>query len=237
MCGQCAAIMRFKGHTKEHTVTTQVIDNTRMTPIMGIDFWKPHNVVFDLKNNHITIEIEEEGGSVTQEVIRCWCQDAKSETEAAVLIDHLSEVQEAQQWSQQNIHQVSAVQVASIQNGESELQKQIADIEQLMSSKNVTTSCRATEDMLIPPGHRERQAVTATVDMPADQLHCTMVFEVNGIKAVADIDHEEEEDTPELLSESESEIDSESDSEEDSNSELGEENDKRIFVLNCIHLF
>ena len=91
-----------------------------------------------------------------QEVIRCWCHDAKPETEAAVLIDHLSEVQEAQQWSQQNAHQVSAVQVASVQSEESELQRQIADIEHLMSSKNVSTTCRATEDMLIPPGHREK---------------------------------------------------------------------------------
>ena len=131
--------------------------------------------------------------------------------------------------SQQNAHRVSAVQVASIQSEESELQRQIADIEQLMSSKNVTTTCRATENMLIPPCHWERQAVTATVNMPADQLHCTMVFEVNGIKAVTDIDQgefdqEEEEDTPELVSESESETDSASDSEEDSNSESGEEN-------------
>ena len=45
LCGQCAAITRFKGHTKEHTVTTQVIDSKRMTPIMGMDFWKPHNAV------------------------------------------------------------------------------------------------------------------------------------------------------------------------------------------------
>ena len=153
LCGQCAAIMRFKGHTKEHTVTTQVIENTRMTPIMGMDFWKPHNAVFDLKNNHITIETEEEDGSITQEVIRCWCHDTKAETQAAVLSEHLSEVQEARQWSQRNAHQVSAVQAASIQSEESELQKQILDIERLMSSDNVTTTCRATEDMLIPPGH------------------------------------------------------------------------------------
>ena len=100
LCGQCAAIMRFKGHTKEHTVTAQVIDNKRLTPIMGMDVWKPHNAVFDLKTNHITIETEEEDGNVAQEVIRCWCQDAKAETEAAVLIDHLNGVQEAHQWSQ-----------------------------------------------------------------------------------------------------------------------------------------
>ena len=48
LCGSTAAIMRFKGHTKEHTVTTQVIDNKIMTPIMGMDFWRPHNAVFDM---------------------------------------------------------------------------------------------------------------------------------------------------------------------------------------------
>ena len=77
-----------RAHTKEHTVITQVIDNKRMTPILGMNFCKPHDAVFDMKPNHITIETEEEDGSVTQEVVKCWCQDATAETEAALQQQH-----------------------------------------------------------------------------------------------------------------------------------------------------
>ena len=63
--------MRVKGHTKEHTVTAQVIDRSRMPPILGIDFWKPHMAVFNMKESVITIETEEEDGSITVEHIDC----------------------------------------------------------------------------------------------------------------------------------------------------------------------
>ena len=44
LCGNTAAVMRFKGHTQEvqPTVTSQVIARSRVTPILGMDFWKPH---------------------------------------------------------------------------------------------------------------------------------------------------------------------------------------------------
>ena len=47
LCGQTAAEMRFHEGSKVHTVTTQVIDKQQMTPILGMDFWQPHNAVFN----------------------------------------------------------------------------------------------------------------------------------------------------------------------------------------------
>ena len=53
--GSTAAVMRFKGHTKEHTATAHVIGRSRITPILGMDFWKPHVAVFNMKGNVMTI--------------------------------------------------------------------------------------------------------------------------------------------------------------------------------------
>ena len=105
-------------------------------------------------------------------------------------------------------------------------------------SKQVNTTCRSTEDIMIPAGHKLMRAITATVDEPASNLHCTVMFEVTGTKQTAQIDpkefdwetstvpetnplpeHTSESDSdvePDLSSESETESDKESDKDTDS---------------------
>ena len=108
LCGSTAAVMRFKGHTKEHTVTTQVIDRSRMMPILGMDFWKPHVAVFNMKENVITIETEQEDGGITIEHNACWSEE-RSMTAATVasLQEQLVDIQKASTWAQQETSNVS----------------------------------------------------------------------------------------------------------------------------------
>ena len=131
---------------------------------------------------------------------------------------------------------MSAVQAGDIAQQEEYLQTQVREVEQLMS-QHVNTTCRSTEDIVIPAGHKLMRAVTATVDEPASNLHCTMMFEVNGTKQTAPIDPDEfdwesetvtdicpvsehtsesdSDDEPELISESETESDEDTKEEED----------------------
>jgi len=70
LCGQAAITIRFEDSEYEHHVTTQII-KSNITPIIGMDFWKPHHAVFDMKQNVITIETTEEDGSTIVENIPC----------------------------------------------------------------------------------------------------------------------------------------------------------------------
>ena len=141
LCGSTAAVMRFKGHTKEHTVTAQVIDRSRMTPILGMDFWKPHMAVFNLKENVITIETEEDDGNTTVEHIDCWSEErSRKANTAAVLHDQLVDIQRANTWAQQETNTVSTVQADDIAQQEEHLQTQVREVEQLMSKQVNTTS-------------------------------------------------------------------------------------------------
>jgi hypothetical protein len=207
LCGSTAAVMQFKGHTKEPTVTAQVIDRSRMTPILGMDFWKPHMAVFNLKDNVITIETEEDDGNTTVEHIDCWSEErSRKANTAAVLQDQLVDIQKANTWAQQQTSTVSTVQADDIAQQEEHLQAQVKEVEQLMS-KQVSTTCRSTEDIIIPAGHKLMRAVTATVDEPASNLHCTMVFEVIGTKQTIQIDPSEFEWKEDTVTKQTSQID------------------------------
>ena len=84
-----------------------------------------------------------------------------------------------------------------------------------MAYKDMTVTCRATEDLYLEAGHRCEYAVMASVDVTADKLHCTMVFEAEGTIAAPQVDtsddrHEDQDwltdsdddgdSTPDLLS-------------------------------------
>ena len=66
LCGSKSAVVRFKGHTKEHTATAPVIGRSGMPPILGMDVWKPHLAVFNMKENVITID------SLNSDIRRRW---------------------------------------------------------------------------------------------------------------------------------------------------------------------
>ena len=92
LCGSTAAVMRFKGHTKEHTATAQVIYRSRMTPILGMDCWKPHMAVFNMKENVVTIETDEKDGTTTVEHVDCWSEERSRKAETvATLHDQLGD--------------------------------------------------------------------------------------------------------------------------------------------------
>ena len=65
------------------------------------------------------------------------------------------------------------------------IDEQIEQVKHAMADKRLHTVCRATEDMCILPGCRQEKAITATIDAPAAELHCTMVMEVTSLKRVA----------------------------------------------------
>ena len=44
-------------------------------------------------------------------------------------------------------------------------------------AQQVNTTCRSTEDIVIPAGHKLVRAATATIDESASNLHCTMMLE------------------------------------------------------------
>ena len=84
-----------------------------------------------------------------------------------------------------------------------------------MAYKDMTVTCRATEDLYLEAGHRCEHAVMASVDVTADKVHCTMVFEAEGTIAAPQVDtsddrHEDQDwltdsdddgdSTPDLLS-------------------------------------
>ena len=140
-------------------------------------------------------------------------------------------MQGAQKWthSEQQAEDIN-ITVAAID-------EQIEQVKHAMADKRLHTVCRATEDMCIPPGCRLEKAITATVDAPASELHCTMVMEVTSLKRVAHQDKHEfdlksdskgsdqsdsdkpdqsDSDEPDLIRESESDSeDEESESEEE----------------------
>ena len=137
LCGQTAAEMRFAEGSKVHTVTTQVMDKKHMTPILGMDFWQPHNAVFDIKRNTITIESEEEDGSLTVEEITCCCEKDTKRAQAAVALQaQIHDLHKAHSWvsdsmQQQTLagdgqdcaaRQVSACQLSEIADTIAELQ-------------------------------------------------------------------------------------------------------------------
>jgi UTP:GlnB (protein PII) uridylyltransferase len=144
-----------------------------------------------VKENVITIETEEEDGNTTVEHIDCWSEErSRKANTAAVLQDQLVDIQKASTWAQQETNTVSTVQADDIAQQEEHLQTQVREVEQLMS-KQVNTTCRSTEDIVTPAGHKLMRAVTATVAELASNLHCTMMFEVTGTKQTAQIDPNE----------------------------------------------
>ena len=202
LCGRTAATMRWAGHTKEHTVTTQVMDRMHMTLIIDMDFWQPHNTVFNLRDKTITIETEEEHGSVAAETIECWCEQNSEREAEAVLHQQGANLQGALKWNQ------SQRQAEGINITVATIDEQMEQVKQAMADKMLHTVCRATEDTFIPPGCKQEKAITATIDASAAELHRTMEIEVNSLKRMAHQDgHEFEPDSdgeePELLSESE----------------------------------
>ena len=100
LCGSATVQIRFHGNEKLHDITAQIIDKTQVTPLIGMQFWKPNKAQFDLANNTITISSQEEDGSTHVEVIACWCErDNPQHTAAAALHDHIAALQQAQQWN------------------------------------------------------------------------------------------------------------------------------------------
>ena len=246
--GSTASVMRFKGHTKEHTVTAQVIDRSRMTPILGMDFWKPHTAVFNVKENVITLETEEEDGSITVEHADCWSDERSRKAKAVTALqDQLGDIQKANtmSWAQHETRTVSAVQADDIAQHEEYIHTHVKEAEQLMSQQ-VNTMCRSTEAVVITAGHKRMRAVTATLDEPASNLHCIMPLEVNGTKQTAQIDASEfdwetrtvieaspaPEHTPESDSDEEPDLISESETESD---EDIEEEDDEEHIQNAQH--
>ena len=137
-----------------------------MTPIIGMNFWQPHNAVFNLKDKTITIETEEEDGSVTVKTIECWCeQKSEMEAAAAVLRQQKTDLQGAQEWTQ------SQQQTDDINSTVATIDAQIEQVKHAMADKTLHTVCRATEDMCIPPGCRQEKAITAAIDALASELH------------------------------------------------------------------
>ena len=130
--------MRFKGHTKEHTVTAQVIDRSRMTPILGMDFWKPHMAVFNTKENVIPKETEEADGSIIVEHIDCWSEERSRKTKTvASLQDQLVDIQKASTWAQQETSTVYTVQAGDIASTTGSVP---TDTSQRSRAANVTAS-------------------------------------------------------------------------------------------------
>ena len=106
--------------------------------------------------------------------------------------DQLGDIQKANARAQQETRTVSTVQADAIAQQEEHLQTQVREAEQLMS-KQVNTPCRSAEAIVIPAGHKLMRAVTATVDEPAPNPHCTLMFEVtmSWTKQTAQIDPSE----------------------------------------------
>ena len=50
-----------------------------------------------------------------------------------------------------------------------------------MQYSEMTATCRATEDMYVAPGDKCMHAVMASVDTTPEQVHCTMIFETEGV--------------------------------------------------------
>ena len=83
-----------------HDIIAQIIAKTQLTPLIGMQFWKPNKVQFDLANNTITITSQEEDGSTHVEIIQCWCErDNPQHAAAAAVQDHITALQQAQQWN------------------------------------------------------------------------------------------------------------------------------------------
>ena len=227
---ETAAEMRFAEGSKVHTVTTQVMDKKHTTPILGMDFWQPHNATFDIKRNTITIESEEENGSLTVEEITCWCEKGTRRAQAAVALEaQIQDLHKAHSWISDSMQQhtlagdgqssaarqVSTCQLREITDTITELKgqesQQVKEVKTMLNTTHMEAICYATEDIHVPAGKRLEKAATAAIDMPLDQLHCAMLFDVEGIPriAIADSDYSgsgsDDSNAPELISESESE--------------------------------
>ena len=57
-----------------------------------------------------------------------------------------------------------------------------------MAYKDMTVTCRATEDLYHKAGQRCEHAVTASVVVTAARVHCTTVFEAEGTIAAPQVD-------------------------------------------------
>jgi hypothetical protein len=125
--------------------------------------------------------------------------------------------------------QVSTRQLREITDTITELKgqesQQVKEVKTMLNTTNMEAICYATEDIHVPAGKRLEKAATAAIAMPLDQLHCAMIFEVEGIPriAIADSDYSgsesDDSSAPELISESESESYSSDDDSDDENSE------------------
>ena len=125
--------------------------------------------------------------------------------------------------------QVSSCQAQDIEDTIAELEGQAAErikeVKTMLHTTDMEAVCYAAEDIHIPAGQRLEGAVTAVIDKPLGDLHCAMVFEVEGIPRIAiaepdDSGSEGDSDqAPELLSESSSEESSSEDSDEEEQDE------------------
>ena len=164
--------------------------------------------------------------------------------------DHITALQQVKQWNKgeqqdaemrpttKNSNTLSTKQQEDIDItlGDLKAQQQAAEaqkVKSLMSFTDMTATCRATEDIYLEAGERCEHAIMTSVDLPPEKVHCAMIFEAQGTVAAPQIDtsdnreedaewldDSDEEQVPELLSESDSTSDSGSESESDDDTSM-----------------